>query len=563
MKSLLKSLLAGLLAVTLTGPVAVAQERAALSEEELHQMLAPIALYPDSLLSQILMAATYPLEIVQAARWSRANSQLKGDDAVKAVDGMEWDPSVKSLVAFPQVLQRMDERLDWTQRLGEAFLVQEPHVLDAIQSLRQRAEAAGSLKSGDQMRVTRQDEAILIEPAHPESVYVPYYDPAVVYGAWGYPAYPPVYWAPWPGYYAAPAFWPGFFWGPAIVVSTGFFFGHADFHHHHVKVHHKHGHHAHGKHHRVHDKPVPWKHNPTHRKGVPYRHADLNKKYAGRPGAHRGDSQRDYRGPKSAPIARDGDGGLPAGNRDWRRDNRGDSLTDRGRRPGAGGGNPSDGRGKSNYDSGSRRPGTAGPGAPAGERRSDAGRDNPHVQGRSPASQPTAGAPAARQPRREDSNNVVRFPGRPQSQPAPSATRQAQRPDSNGGNVHRFQGHIPAQRPAPAAPATRQTQRPDSNGANVHRFQGRVPAQRPAPAPPTVRQNPQRPAAAAPPRTIRQAAPQARSRPPVSNQGNRVQAGRPMMAPRMSSPVPQARGGNGAPRTGNGHFRRSHRGGRG
>src|SRR5688572_27202911 len=106
MKSFLKSLVAGLLAVTLTGPVAIAQERPAFSQEELDQMLAPIALYPDSLLSHILMASTYPLEVVQAARWSRANSQLKGEDAVKAVDSMDWDPSVKSLVAFPQVLHR-------------------------------------------------------------------------------------------------------------------------------------------------------------------------------------------------------------------------------------------------------------------------------------------------------------------------------------------------------------------------------------------------------------------------------------------------------------------------
>ena len=152
MKTFLRSLLAGLLALTLTGPVAVAEERPAFSDEELDQMLAPIALYPDSLLSHILMASTYPLEVVQAARWSRANSQLKGDDAVKAVEGMDWEPSVKSLVAFPQILQRMDERLDWTQRLGEAFLAQEPHVLDTIQGLRQKAATAGNLNSNEHMR---------------------------------------------------------------------------------------------------------------------------------------------------------------------------------------------------------------------------------------------------------------------------------------------------------------------------------------------------------------------------------------------------------------------------
>ena len=122
MKAFLKSVVAGLLAVLLTLPAAVAQNRPAFSQEELDQMLAPIALYPDSLLSQVLMAATYPLEVVQAARWSRANPNLKGQDAARAVEPMDWDPSVKSLVAFPQILHRMDEQLDWTQKLGEAFL---------------------------------------------------------------------------------------------------------------------------------------------------------------------------------------------------------------------------------------------------------------------------------------------------------------------------------------------------------------------------------------------------------------------------------------------------------
>src|SRR5512142_1269857 len=111
----------------------------AFSQPELDQMLAPIALYPDPLLSQILMASTYPLEIVEAARWSRANPSLKGDDAVRAVQQRDWDPSVKSLVAFPQILQMMDEKLDWTERLGDAFLAQEAQVMDTVQNLRQKA----------------------------------------------------------------------------------------------------------------------------------------------------------------------------------------------------------------------------------------------------------------------------------------------------------------------------------------------------------------------------------------------------------------------------------------
>jgi hypothetical protein len=270
MKACLKSVVAGLLALVLTASEAFAQERPAFSPQELDQMLAPVALYPDPLLSQILMAATYPLEVVQAARWSRANPGLKGQDAVRAVESMDWDVSVKSLVAFPQILHRMDENLDWTQRLGEAFLDQEPHVMDAIQGLRQRAERAGNLRSSEQMRVTRQDGHILIEPAQPQVVYVPYYDPAVAYGPWWWPAYPPAYWGPPPGYYAWPAYAPGFFWGAGIAISWGIFFGHFDWHHHHVKVVHVDPHrHVHGA---PHSRPVKWQHDPVHRRNVPYRH---------------------------------------------------------------------------------------------------------------------------------------------------------------------------------------------------------------------------------------------------------------------------------------------------
>jgi hypothetical protein len=277
MKAILKSVVAGLLAVLLTASAASAQDRPAFTPEELDQMLASIALYPDPLLSQILMAATYPLEVVQAARWSRANSHLKGQDAARAVETMDWDPSVKSLVAFPQILHRLDEQLDWTQRLGEAFIVQEPQVMETIQGLRQRAERAGNLRSNEQMRVTRQDEHILIEPAQPQVVYVPYYDPSVAYGPWWWPAYPPVYWGPPPGYYAWPAYAPGFFWGPGIVIATGFFFGHFDWHHRHVNVVRV----VAQPHMRAApiSKPAIWRHDPVHRRGVPYRHTVMRQPF--------------------------------------------------------------------------------------------------------------------------------------------------------------------------------------------------------------------------------------------------------------------------------------------
>ncbi|MGH8648974.1 MAG: DUF3300 domain-containing protein, partial [Burkholderiales bacterium] len=262
-------------------------------QEEIDQLVAPIALYPDSLISQVLMASTYPLEVVQADRWAKQNKNLKGDALAAALEKQSWDPSVKSLVAFPQILHRMDEQLDWTQRLGEAFLAQEPHVMDAIQGLRQQAARAGNLRSNEQMRVVPEDRHIAIEPARPQVVYVPYYDPAVVYGPWWWPAYPPVYWAPWPGYFVGPAYAPGFFWGSGIVISTGFFFGHFDWHHRHVKVAHVHHRHPPIQAERraiVHHPPdasgtgpARWQHDPIHRRGVPFRHTVLRQQFGQSP----------------------------------------------------------------------------------------------------------------------------------------------------------------------------------------------------------------------------------------------------------------------------------------
>src|SRR5499427_9313300 len=140
-------------------PQAPAQgEPPPLKPEEIEALVAPIALYPDSLLSQVLMASTYPLEIVQAARWVKANPNTKGDAAVKAVEGQTWDVSVKSLVAFPQILEPMNEKLDWTQKLGDAFLADQKSVLDAVQRLRAKANQSGNLKSNEQQKV-------VVEPA--------------------------------------------------------------------------------------------------------------------------------------------------------------------------------------------------------------------------------------------------------------------------------------------------------------------------------------------------------------------------------------------------------------
>lgn len=229
----MKKLFTVLLALLLALPAAYAQDRRTYSQAELHQMLAPIALYPDALLSQVLMASTYPLDVVEAARWARAHPGIQGDEAVAAAADKDWDPSVKSLLAFPNLLARMDEKLDWTKSLGDAFLAQETQVMDAMQQLRQRARATGQLAPDERVRVVEDGRSILIEPADPRVVYVPYYDPWEVYGPWWWSAYPPVAWAPWPGYYA---YRPGFWWGMGVSISTGFFFGGVDWHHRHVQV---------------------------------------------------------------------------------------------------------------------------------------------------------------------------------------------------------------------------------------------------------------------------------------------------------------------------------------
>jgi len=194
-------------------------------QEELDQLLAPIALYPDSLLAQILMASTYPLEVVQAGRWIKANQKLKGDALTAALEKENWDASVKSLVNFPQVLDLMNEKLDWTQKLGDAFLAQQKDVMATVQKLREKAEAQGNLKSSEQQKVIveKETQTIVIEPANPQVVYVPTYNPTVVYGTWWYPSYPPYAYYP-PGYAAGAALF-SFGVGVAVGAAWGYAWG--------------------------------------------------------------------------------------------------------------------------------------------------------------------------------------------------------------------------------------------------------------------------------------------------------------------------------------------------
>jgi len=189
---------------------------------QLDAMLAPIALYPDDLLVQVLMASAYPLQIVAAARWFQQgdNKKLSGEALAKALEAQPWDPTVKSLLPFPQVLLMLNDQLEWTQQLGYAVSEQQAAVMDSIQRLRRQAQLAGSLKTTEQQRVTVEEQAIVIQPASPQTVYVPTYNPNVVYGTWPYASYPPVYYPPAPGYAYSP-FVSGlaFAAGVAVVAS--------------------------------------------------------------------------------------------------------------------------------------------------------------------------------------------------------------------------------------------------------------------------------------------------------------------------------------------------------
>jgi len=195
------------------GQAAAAPPYTQQTAEQLQQLVAPIALYPDSLVAQILAASTFPEQVVEADRWVQAHPDLKGTDLGHAVDQQPWDPSVKALTAFPSVLGNMDKNLSWTSSLGDAYYNQQQEVMDAVQVMRRKAQAAGNLKDTPQQTVTEKDSAIDIEPVDPEVVYVPAYDPWVVYG------YPVV---AWPGWYPYPGIW---FGGPYLSFGIGFGIG--------------------------------------------------------------------------------------------------------------------------------------------------------------------------------------------------------------------------------------------------------------------------------------------------------------------------------------------------
>lgn len=250
------------------------------SKEELTQMLAPIALYPDALTAQVLIASTYPLEVVEADRWMSQNRQLKGKDLDSALQDKNWDPSIKSLCHFPDILKSMSDKLDQTRKLGDAFLGQEEEVMATIQELRGKARDHGTLKTTDEQKVLDEGGNIIIEPANPEVVYVPVYDPAYVYGPWWYPDYPPYYWYYPPGLYSGVyfGFGPGIYFGYTAFSWVWFDWS---FHRVHFDINRTRSfHHFRG---RQQDIGRVWTHNPSHRRGVAYRDLRTSERFGGRP----------------------------------------------------------------------------------------------------------------------------------------------------------------------------------------------------------------------------------------------------------------------------------------
>ncbi|HYA38894.1 MAG TPA: DUF3300 domain-containing protein [Candidatus Methylomirabilis sp.] len=270
-------------------PASAAAAAKTFSQEELDQILAPIALYPDALLAQILMASTYPLEVVQAARWVKENPNVTSKALEDAMQNQAWDPSVKALTAVPQVLELMSDKLEWTQKLGDAFLAQQKDVMDTVQSLRAKAKAEGNLESSKEQVVKCEPQGgstiCTIESPEPDVIYVPTYNPYVVYGTWWYP-YPPYYLYP-PHYVYPPhvAFHAGIIVGAAI-------WGQAHWHGGYVSVHVSH----YNSFNRTHIDNPNWKHDVAHRQGVPYKDPAVAQRYNRGVNDQAARSRDEYRG---------------------------------------------------------------------------------------------------------------------------------------------------------------------------------------------------------------------------------------------------------------------------
>ena len=324
--------LAAVLLVSMAGPVfAQEPETPQISRQQLEEIAAPIALYPDSLLMQVFMAATYPLEVIEADRWLR-KQPLSGDALEAALKDQDWDASVKSLCTLPDVLSKMSENLDWTRDMGDAFLASQSDLLDAVQRLRGKANEAGNLDSTKEQTVTvQEDKIIVIESAQPDVIYVPTYSPTVVYGTWPYTTvyYAPLYQPPPPGY-GALAFTTGVVVGAALWGNCHWGWGHSDVN---INVNRYNNFNRNTNNNFRNVSNNRWQHKPEHRKGVNYR--------------DRGTAQRFGAGGGRDRVSRNESRGY-----DRSRGRSGSSQGSRGNRSGAG-------PGHSQRSSRSNRPGTA------------------------------------------------------------------------------------------------------------------------------------------------------------------------------------------------------------
>jgi hypothetical protein len=349
------------------------EEGPAFRPEEIDQIMAPIALYPDKLLAQVLAASTYPLEIVQAGRFVQQNKDLKGEKLMAAAKDKDWDPSVKAMLEFPDVLTMMNEKLEWTEKLGNAFLSQQKDVMTSVQRLRQKAQESGNLKTTKEQKVIVEEKTkvIVIESASPQVVYVPTYNPTVVYGVWAYPAYPPYPVYP-PGYVAATA---AFSFAAGVAVGAAWS-GHGgwgcgwgnneiDIDVNKTNNFTKNNYNNSQKYQKTQTgQKQNWQHNPEHRKGAKYPNQNTAQKYGqqragsgGRAttsdarGYGSGAGQRGGAGPQTSDLSRGGQG---AGDRGGGRAQTSDLSRGGGKESAFGGGSGGSERASSNRGSESR-----------------------------------------------------------------------------------------------------------------------------------------------------------------------------------------------------------------
>lgn len=442
-----------------------------LTQAELEQLVAPIALYPDPLLANVLIASTYPLEVVQADRWYQQNKDLKGDALQEALAKQDWDDSIKDLISVPDTLEMMNKDLDWTQKLGDAVLAQQSDVMNAVQALRARAKANGTLESNPQQTVTvtqtvvqnggstsgggtsaqsaPPQEVIAIQPTDPEKIYVPYYEPSVAYGAWPYPSYQPYYFPPPPGYAFGSALATGLVWSAGFAIGNAIWGDDINWGRNDINV---------NVNRNVSGNTInrnnvnvqTWQHNSEHRRGVQYNNTEVQNKFAnkgnrnnignnvgdnagnrrpgggnGGPGGNRPGTGggRPTVGDLEADLKRPGGGAGPGGGNlaDKRPGggNGGPGNLAGDKRPGAGGGRPSVG----DIEAGLKKPGGGGGNRPAGSGGGPkaGGGNRPGGGGQAnlrdrPASKPAAKKPAVKKP--AASKPAAR---KPQSRPSGNA----------------------------------------------------------------------------------------------------------------------------------------------